>query len=58
MKSPCAEQVDPLWYNRLMIELQSEMEEPIDPDSTRLPFNQVVRLTSTWSFATQLAIQI
>ena len=41
-----------------MIELQSEMEEPIDPDSTRLPFNQVVRLTSTWSFATQLAIQI
>ena len=35
-------QIDPLWYNRLMIELQSEMEEEIDPESTRIPFNQLV----------------
>jgi hypothetical protein len=35
-------EIDPLWYNRLLIELQSETQAPIDHDSTRIPFNQLV----------------
>ena len=34
--------IDGLWYNRLLIELQSELGTEIDPDSTRIQFNQLV----------------
>lgn len=34
--------IDPLWHTRIMIELQSERDEPIDPDTTRVPFSQLV----------------
>ena len=45
--------IDPLWYNRLLIELQSEMEDEIDPDTTRVPFSQLVLLLCLMWFGPQ-----